>query len=117
MHMPQIHPKWLERYVRHMEEALRGAERGDAQWACYNAYVAVRALLMGLLGYHPYAPLPLLAALPTLVKKVASNSAREVLECAYCLERRLHDPDAVKCVKCADVISQALFPASTQWAK
>jgi len=115
--MPPVHPKWLERHVRHMEEALRGAERGDAQWACYNAYVAVRALLMGLQGYDPYAPLPILATLPSLVKKVVSNPAEDVLECAYCLERRLHEPDAVKCVKCADVISQALFPASTQWAR
>jgi HEPN domain-containing protein len=103
-----IHPKWIERHYRHMTEAIRGLERGDDSWACYNAYVAVRALLMGVLGSHPYAPTPSLHALPALLAKAVGNPSTEAVRCAYCLERRLTDPKGDLCVKCADLISECL---------
>ncbi|MEM1637291.1 MAG: DNA-binding protein [Pyrobaculum sp.] len=102
-----LHPKWLQRHVRHFEEALRGAERGDHRWACYNAYVSVRALLLGLLGRDPYKPDPGLYALAVLLKKVAYPT-EEVEKCAKCLED-WEDKPAARCLKCAELIAEALL--------
>ena len=52
-----VHPKWLERHMRHFRDALYHLERGDGMAACYYAYVSVVALLKGVLGYSPYGDL------------------------------------------------------------
>jgi len=103
-----IHPKWLERHYRHMKEALRGLELGDHPWACYNAFVAVRSLILGLLGRPPHSPTPSVEALPALLKKLSPNPPEEVMRCARCLEKRLTDPKGEMCVKCADILCDYL---------
>lgn len=104
-----MHPKWLQRHLRHFEEALRGAERGDDQWACYNAYVSVRALLLGLLGRDPYSPDTGLYALTSLLKQ-AAKQREDVEKCAKCLENWAEKP-ASRCLKCAELIAEALLDA------
>ncbi|ABP50499.1 MULTISPECIES: HEPN domain-containing protein [Pyrobaculum] len=99
-----MHFKWLERHVRHFQEALRGLERGDGYWTCYNAYISVRALLMGVLGFDPYKDVTTVATLTALVKKALPNAPGDVIDCAKCLEKRLSEPLGDRCVKCADKI-------------
>ncbi|NYR16031.1 DNA-binding protein [Pyrobaculum arsenaticum] len=105
-YMP-IHPKWLERHYRHFHEALSGAERGDDKWACYNAYVAVRTLLLGILGEDPYAPKMGLYSLPSLARKAMPMLDPEAEKCASCLEDWFGKP-AVRCLRCAELLTEAL---------
>ncbi|MEM0467767.1 MAG: DNA-binding protein [Pyrobaculum sp.] len=102
-----IHPKWLERHYRHFHEALRGAERGDDHWACYNAYVSIRALLMGVLGKDPYAPEAGFYSLPSLARKALPKLDPEAEKCASCLEAWFGKP-ALRCLHCAELLAEAL---------
>ena len=99
-----MHPKWLERHMRHARDALAGLERGDDSWACYNARIAVEALLKGLLGYPPYNALRY-ATLTSLLARVLGN----VPECARILE---FGGSARECVKCMEVLIDEVSRAS-----
>ncbi len=105
-----IHPKWYERHVRHLNDALMALEEGDHRAACYNAYVSVEALAKGILGYDPYGHYQSIKRLPALVKEVAgAEPPEDVAKCAACLENKAFEEDGEKCVKCAEVISNYLY--------
>ena len=102
-----VHPKWLERHMRHFRDALYHLERGDGMAACYNAYVSVEALLKGVLGYSPYGDLHKVDRLPSLLKRAIGASPPGVEECAECLERKAFSEEGL-------VVSNAQSSSSTR---
>ena len=105
-----MHPKWQERHLRHFRDALAALEAGDGAAACYNAYVSVEALLKGLLGFSPYGDLHRLERLSSLLEKATGGKAPpEAVKCAKCLELRAFSDEGTRCVKCAEVIMDALY--------
>ena len=105
-----MHPKWYERHVRHLNDALAALEVGDYRAACYNAYVSVEALAKGILGYDPYGHYQNLKRLPALVREVAgAEPPEEVAQCADCLENKAFGEDGKRCVQCAEVVSNYLY--------
>jgi HEPN domain-containing protein len=109
-----MHPKWQERHVRHFRDALAALEAGEGAAACYNAYVSVEALLKGILGFSPYGDLHRLERLPSLLEKALGGKAPpEVEKCAECLERKAFSDEEVRCVKCTEVILEALYGFSS----
>ncbi|MEZ0247773.1 MAG: HEPN domain-containing protein [Thermoproteus sp.] len=105
-----IHPKWYERHVRHLNDAMFALEEGDHRAACYNAYVSVEALAKGLLGYDPYGGFNDIKRLPALIKEAAgADPPEDVSRCAFCLENKAFGEDGEKCIKCAEVISNYLY--------
>jgi len=106
-----IHPKWYERHVRHFRHALAALDVGDGAAACYNAYVAVMALARGILGHSPYGDLHIVKRLPSLVEEALGGAPPEVRQCAECLERKAFSDEGARCVKCAEVVANALYQA------
>jgi len=104
-----VHPKWLERHMRHFRDALYHLERGDGMAACYNAYVSVEALLKGVLGYSPYGDLQKVDRLPSLLKRAIGASPPDVEECAEYLERKAFSEEGARCVKCAELVINAVY--------
>jgi len=98
-----IHPKWLERHIRHARDALTGLEHGDDQWTCYNARISIEALAKGILGYPPYGLG--FSALRSLIARVLGS----VPECVKVLEA---GGDAVRCVRCMEELAEALTAAA-----
>ena len=105
-----MHPKWQERRLRHFRDALAALEAWVGAVACYNAYVSVESLLKGLLGFSPYGDLHRLEKLPSLLDKAMGGKAPpEAVKCAECLELRAFSDEETRCVKCAEVIMDALY--------
>ncbi|MFB6490788.1 MAG: HEPN domain-containing protein [Thermoproteus sp. AZ2] len=105
-----VHPKWYERHVRHLNDAITAMELGDDKMACYNAYVSVEALARGILGHNPYGDYHKVERLPALIKAVAgAEPPEEVQDCAKCLERSAFSESGERCIKCAEVISNYLY--------
>ena len=106
-----VHPKWLERHMRHFGDALYHLERGDGMAACYNAYVSVEALLKGVLGYSPYGDLHKVGRLPSLLKRAIGASSPDVEECAECLERKAFSEEGGSLCKMRRARHQRYLPS------
>jgi HEPN domain-containing protein len=105
-----MHPKWYERHVRHLNDAISAFEEGDHRSACYNAYVSVEALAKGILGYDPYGHFQDIKRLPALVKEIAGvEPPEDVSKCAVCLESQAFGENGERCIKCAELISNYLY--------
>ncbi len=104
-----MHPKWLERPMRHFRDALYHLEHGDGMAACYNAYVSVEALLKGVLGYSPYGDPQKVGRLPSLLKRAIGALPPDVEECAEYLERKAFSEEGTRCVKCAELVINAVY--------
>ncbi|ABL87233.1 conserved hypothetical protein [Pyrobaculum islandicum DSM 4184] len=105
-----MHIKWLERHTRHFQQALAAFETGDEAAACYNAYVSIEALIKGALGFDPYGEVHNVKRLPALVREAfRGQPPRDVEKCAYCLERQAFSGDGATCIKCAELISEAIY--------